>query len=98
MLDNRSSFQAKTPSGAIWFSLTAFGCLQAMNLTPMKLRPNDVPQAHAGWFFRPMNGSSHHPSIYGMRVEGLLGLAFCFLESILFSQLFGLITTAKMHF
>ena len=90
VLDNRAAFQAKRAATAVGLALTPFGGLQAVQLAPMQDGWHHVPQAPAGRLLRPTDGCCHRPRVNGMRVKGRLALAFCLLESVLLSELFGL--------
>src|SRR4051812_32904365 len=66
MPDHCSSLESKAASCAIRLSFTPLGCLQAMDLTPVELSTNDVPQAGTAWLRSTADRCSHNPAINGM--------------------------------
>src|SRR6266849_1868664 len=68
-----------------------------MQLPPMQAGGHHIPEPLTCGLFRTTDRCCQHPTVYRMRVEGLLGLALGFLEPELVSQLFGLPAFPCVH-
>jgi hypothetical protein len=90
MPDQRPPLQAKAACPTVRLALPAFGCLQAVQLAAMQDGWHHIPQAGTGGLLRSTEEGSQHPRIDTLRIETLFGLVARFLETIMFSQFFGL--------